>query len=243
MAYIDILSPDAYGRYNRKLSRLTNLTVAVYWSEILDISTKVVKKKKYDEEGFFTIDRKYVEERTTISLNEQLDCDAILHNLGVLDVNELDVCKIRIKLAEMVQILADDHTQEVLAAKKKTKVNKTQAAANKTAGIIITMKKCLSESDPDLRSKYEEWIEAVYAAKRFLTKAKIKIFEDAINAYSTDKQVKLGLIDAGILSGYDTPEWVINRYQSSNRSVPNTVVHLPEQKVATADTVNTDLPF
>ena len=45
MAYYDVLSPAAYGRFNRKLVKMTNLQTAVYWSEILDIITRVVKKQ------------------------------------------------------------------------------------------------------------------------------------------------------------------------------------------------------
>ena len=83
MAYVDVLSPSSYGRFNRKLAAIAGLPVAVYWSAILEVSTKVVKKKKYDEDGYFKLDRKYVEEITSIGLEDQLDCDAVLSNLKV----------------------------------------------------------------------------------------------------------------------------------------------------------------
>ena len=98
MAYVDLVSSDGYGRYNRKFARLVGITAAVYWSEILDISTKVVKKKKFDDEGYFKVDRKYIEERTALTVEEQLDCDSILTNIGVLEVQAAETNMIRVQL-------------------------------------------------------------------------------------------------------------------------------------------------
>ncbi|MBO7079745.1 MAG: hypothetical protein J6W64_08065 [Bacilli bacterium] len=83
MSYYELMASDSYGRYNRKLMKLAGLNTAVYWSEILDIIIHVVKKKKFDENGFFKIDRKYIEDRTGLEIEDQLDCDAILENLKV----------------------------------------------------------------------------------------------------------------------------------------------------------------
>ena len=238
MAYVDILSPDAYGRYNRKLARLTSIVVAVYWSEILDISTKVVKKQKFDSEGFFKLDRKYIQERTTICPEEQIASDMVLMNLGVLEVSELDPCMIRVKLETAISILVDDDFKIDRGAKKRVGVSKVQAAASKKAGIIYNMKQCISESDPDLRTKYESWIESVYAGKYFLTKALIKAFEDQVNAYTSDKSVKLALLEEAILTGYREFEWVKKRYETYKRSNPS---QLSEQKISTG--VKSDINF
>lgn len=66
MAYVDLMSPEAYGQYNIKLATLTSLHVAVYFSYILKISDRVKTKARFDDEGFFRLDRKYVENKTTL---------------------------------------------------------------------------------------------------------------------------------------------------------------------------------
>lgn len=238
MAYVDILSPDAYGRFNRKLAQLTSLTVAVYWSEVLDISTKVLKKGKFDSEGFFKLDRKYIETRATICPEEQMASDTVLMNLGILEVSESDPCLIRVKLETAISILADDTFKIDKSAKKKVGVSKIQAAANKKAGIIYTMKGCISETDPDIRTKYEAWVESVYAGKYFLTKALIQAFESQVNAYTTDKAVKLALLEEAVLTGYREFEWVRKRYETTKRNTPS---QLSKQKISTG--VKSDINF
>lgn len=244
MAYVDLVSSDGYGRYNRKFAKLAGLTAAVYWSEILDISTKVVKKKKFDDEGYFKVDRKYIEDRTTLTVEEQLESDSILTNIGVLEIKDLDPSMIRVQLRVFAELLIDDKVQPNESLKKKTKTSRSQAAANKKAGIIITMKRCIPETDPELRAEYESWVDSVYAASRFLTKDIINKFYTAVNNYTTDKKVKLKLLEEAITSGYTDFSWIQNRYESSTRTskVSNgSAARLPEQKIATK--VNTDQTF
>ena len=72
MSFISIYDE---GRYNRKLVKLTNLNTAVYWSELLEIIEQVVRKKKFDDDGYFKLDRKYMEDQTgiqTINLKQSL---------------------------------------------------------------------------------------------------------------------------------------------------------------------------
>lgn len=242
MAYVDLVSSDGYGRYNRKFARLVGITAAVYWSEILDISTKVVKKKKFDDEGYFKVDRKYIEERTALTVEEQLDCDSILTNIGVLEVQAAETNMIRVQLRVFTEMIIDDKIQPNESLKKKAKASRSQAAANKKAGIIITMKRCIPETEPTLRVEYESWVDSVYAAGRFLTKDLIQKFTDAVNSYTTDPKVKLGLLREAITTGYTEFAWVQNRYESNLRSSGRgSATTLPEQKIATK--VNTDQAF
>lgn len=235
MSYYEILAGDAYGRFNRKLARLTTLEVAVYWSEILDIIPHVVKKQTYDDKGFFKLDRQYIEDRTCIQLEDQLMYDSILENMQVIERDPGDSTRILVKLEVMAAILADDNIKKLDLPKNKTKVSRTQAAANKKAAILQTMKKCVSESDEELRNKYESWVDSVYAAGKFLTKAKIQVFESAINTFTQDLKVKSDLLDLGIQTGWDNAEWIINKYKSPvvSSKPAATVIGTP-QKVATS---------
>ena len=247
MSFISIYDE---GRYNRKLVKLTNLNTAVYWSELLEIIEQVVRKKKFDDDGYFKLDRKYMEDQTGIQLDDQLEAESLLEKLGVLERNQSDECKLRVQLKEMTELLADDKTQKLETSKTKEKISRAQQKANKQACILITMKNILSEADPELRAKYEEWIESVYARggpSGFLTKVKIQLFEDKINSFSADKQVKLDLLTEAILSGYSDADWVISRYTSkkrpaqSARPAPTATIIAEPQKVSTS--VDTNIFF
>ena len=229
MPFVDVMSPDAYGRFNRRLAQLTNLPTAVYWSELLLVCSRVTEKKTYDVDGYFKLDRDYMTRRTTLSVDEQLEADSILTNLGVLDPYPDDPNRMRVDLQKMCNILIDETFKPSKTLKKNLTASKAQKSEAKKQGILITMKNCISELDPDIKSKYESWIDSVYASKRFLTKVLIQNFETSINKYvsnnwsatfTINKEVKLKLLDIAIRTGYTDPDWVITKFiDSSSRNI------------------------
>ena len=236
MAYYDVLSPAAYGRFNRKLVKMTNLQTAVYWSEILDIIIRVVKKKKFDNEGYFKVDRKYIEEQTGISKEDQIQSDSILAELDVLEVNVIDENLIRVRLSTMEKLLISDAVAVVEKAKKKVnKVEKRSAAEGKRIGIINRLKLDLLELEPNesIRSAYAGWIDVVYD-KGICKKSQVEIFINDINKYTDNPKTKIEIINLATTLGYRSAEWAINKYSpSSNIGV--------DQK--TSSGVNSDISF
>lgn len=213
MAYYELLSPDSYGSYNRRLAKLTSLNTAIYWAEILDIVPKIQRKKTFDSDGYFTLDRAYIEERTTLAPEEQIYCDQILQRINVLEFDPLDNSRLRVNLKTMAEFLIDDKVVALTDVRKFSKGNKVAESLAKKAGMINTMKKLLSETDPEFRSKYEAWVDSVYNSKKgFLTKAKIKMFESKINEYALDdRSLKNELLNIAISTGYTDADWVISK--------------------------------
>jgi len=244
MAYVDLFAAPSTGLYYRKLAKITSLECSAYCSEVLDIGATVLRKKKFDDEGFFKLDRKWVEDRTTICLEDQLNYDSTLQNIGILESSETDPNKIRLHLDVLAGILIDDtNFQKVNLVKKNVKVSRSQAAANKKAGIIITMKKCISEIDSELRSEYEAWIDSVYAAGRFTTKKIIENFESTVNSYTTDPTVKKSIISEAITTGYTDPTWIINRYESNRKSGSRSTATKLVKEQRTSTGVNENVEF
>ena len=231
MAYVDVLSPCSYGRFNRKLAAIAGLPVAVYWSAILEVSTKVVKKKKYDEDGYFKLDRKYVEEITSIGLEDQLDCDAVLSNLKVLEVKEGEPNQLRVHLDIMISLLVDDKVKPTETLKKKIRVGRTQGKENKSTYIKGMLCRHIQETEPDddLAKAYCDWVEVVYE-KGIIKKTQVDAFRDDINKYTSDKNVKLEIIKIAIGLSYKLAEWAINKYDPTNA---NKAGRLPEQRIST----------
>lgn len=213
MAYFEILSPDSYGSYNRRLAKLTSLNTAIYWAEILDIIPKIQRKKTFDTDGYFKLDRAYIQERTSLAPEEQVYCDQILQRINVLEVDSLDASRLRVNLKTMTEFLLDDKVVPLTNIRKFSKGNKVAEGLAKKAGMIDTMKNLLSEQDAEFRSKYEAWVDSVYTGKKgFLTKAKIKMFESKINEYALDDHaLKNELLDIAISTGYTDADWVISK--------------------------------
>lgn len=54
-------------RLNKRLLKLAGFEVAAYWAELQSVLKQVVKKQTADEQGFFNLDRDYLERETTLT--------------------------------------------------------------------------------------------------------------------------------------------------------------------------------
>lgn len=195
-------------RLNKRLIKIAGFEVAAYWAELQSILKQVVKKHAADEQGFFILDRDYVERETTLTVTKQLKCDDKLISLGVMLKDETNPNRIAIAVNGMVAVITDEDTTKL----KKTNAVKKDEKAAKIAGIKATMKKAILETDPDLRAAYERWIEGMIdAANCRFTKAVVQLFEKTVTEYTTDKTIRLKIIEIATASSYRDATWAINK--------------------------------
>lgn len=214
-------------RLNKRLIKLAGFEVAAYWAELQSILKQVVKKNTMDEFGFFNLDRDYLERETTLTLNKQLKCEEKLLAMGVLIKDPESPNRLAISVTNMVEIISDEDTKKL----KKTSAVKKDEKAAKIAGIKLNMKKAILETDPELHAAYERWIDGmVDAANCRFTKAVVQLFEKTITEYTTDKTIRLKIIEIATVNSYRDATWAINKL--SGGGFRSTVTSkLPEQKV------------
>lgn len=217
-------------RLNKRLVKIAGFEVAAYWAELQSILKQVVKKQTMDERGFFPLDRDYVERETTLTIAKQLKCDEKLMSLGVLLKDPEDQNKIAIAVNGMVAVITDEDTTKL----KKTGKTSADAKAAKVAGIKATMKKAILEDDLELRSAYERWIDGMIDAQncRF-TKAVVQVFEKTVTGYTTDKALRLKIIEIATTNSYKDATWAINRIYNPGKFTQTAAAKLPEQKICT----------
>lgn len=222
-------------RLNKKLVKIAGFEVAAYWAELQSILKQVVKKKTADEFGFFHLDRDYMEQETTLTIAKQLKCEEKLIALGAVMKDPTNPNKIAIGVNNMVEIITDEDTKKL----KKTNAVKKDEKAAKIAGMKLTMKKALVETDPDIRAAYERWIEGMIDAQncRF-TKAVVQLFEKTVTEHTSDKNTRLKIIEIATVNSYKDATWAINRVSGFRATSPT---RLPEQKVCTG--VSSDVTF
>lgn len=221
-------------RLNKRLIKLTNFEVAAYWAELQSILKQVVKKRTADEHGFFTLDRDYVERETTLTISKQLKCEAKLIEMGVMAKDPDNPNRITIGVNSMIELITDEDTKKL---KKSTKANKEEAKAAKVEGIKATMKRFILEQDSELRAAYFQWIDGmVDAANCKFTKAVVQLFEKTVTAYTTDKAIRLKIIEIATASSYRDANWAIEKL-STSRGRTNFVSTVP-QKVCTGTAEN-----
>lgn len=214
-------------RLNKRLVKVAGFEVAAYWAELQSILKQVVKKQTMDEQGYFTLDRDFVERETTLTVNKQLKCDEKLMSLGVMLKDMENPNRIAIAVNGMVAVITDEDTTKL----KKTSAVKKDEKAAKIAGIKSNMKKALLETDTELRAAYERWIDGmVDAANCRFTKAVVQLFEKTVTEYTTDKNTRLKVIEIATVNSYKDATWAINRVTGFRASTPT---KLPEQKICT----------
>ena len=101
------------------------------------------------------------------------------------------------------------------------------------------MKKAILETDTELRSAYERWVDGMIdAANCRFTKAVVQLFEKTVTEYTQDKATRLKIIEIATVNSYRDATWAINKLSSPGlRQSPAT--KLPSQKIGTSvsDTV------
>ena len=213
-------------KLNKKLIKLAGFEVAAYWAELQSILKQVVKKNTADEQGFFNLDREYLERETTLTVAKQFKCEEKLLSLGVIAKDPNEPNKLAISVSTMIEVITNEDTTKL----KKTSAVKKDIQAAKIAGMKATMKKAILEPDVDLRFAYERWIDGMIDAKncRF-TKAVVQLFEKTVTDYTTSKDVRLKIIEIATVNSYRDATWAINRLTNnrSNSSADN----LQEQKI------------
>ena len=104
---LDLLSMDNYASYNIKVAQIFGLHPAIYLNELLNINEKAVRKSKITGEATFTIDRAYIEKRTTLTRAEQIKIDETFKEIGLLKVDESNQNVMSLDITTLTSIMSE----------------------------------------------------------------------------------------------------------------------------------------
>lgn len=234
--YVDLMAQENYININKKLMTIVGRDTAIYWTELMNVIKKVIKKKKFDEQGFFTVDRSFIYEQTTLTLEEQLSCDAVLRRVGALEQAPDNTDLIRVNIETVVALITSEDTKALNEVVKKAKVKKTDSSEAKKQCVKAALKNGIVEPDVDILNAMRDWVESILS-KNFLTKKVIEVFQNTVRSYSSDKAVQLKIIELATIHAYKDASWAINLYQKDRKPA----TRLAEQKIAS--TVRSDVGF
>ena len=77
---LDLINSSQYAFYNLKLARLLGIEAAVYISEI-------IKQIPQDKSSYFSVDRKAIEDNTTLSIDTQVSIENFIVSDKLIEVN------------------------------------------------------------------------------------------------------------------------------------------------------------
>ena len=209
---IELLSMDNYVSYNIKIAEIFGLHASIYLSELMNINDKAIRKSKITGESYFTVDRNYIEKRTTLTKSEQLKIDESFKQIGLLKIDNQDQNTITLDITVLTSIMAGGkqvvEELKLLTNKiSKTKKTKDEAIKDNLKNLIIT-------DNPELHQAYCDWIDAVYAKQGWMSARSVKVAQKDIDDVSgRNLDIALRIIDIAAIRGYREMEWAINCYK------------------------------
>lgn len=206
---VELLSQSNYQSFNIKLAHLLGLETSIYLSILIDINEKAYRKNKIIEDGFFTVDRNYVEERTTLSKSRQTKIESELSRVGILQLNN-----------EYVKICLDILTSLVLEENesiKKDLSNFRRAASSKSKGdyILDGVKKNIDITLPEeLQKAYSDWLDSVYSKFNFINKQTLFNAQKEVDVASNrNLDDALNIIHIATANGWKDMKWAVKVYK------------------------------
>lgn len=230
--YVDLMSPYSQLTISKKLANILNLNCAVYWAELLNVYSRVIQKKKDEmiqNEGYFDLDRSYIQKNTTLSVEDQLACDAALQKLEIVFLHPENSNRIRIDMAKMFALILEDDPSVIKDLQKRAKIKRDDQTAVKREMIRRNLNAGIMESDADILEALKTWINSMVEAKTVITKPAVEVFQRNLNAYTDDKQVKLKIIEIATVHAWADFAWAKNCYEKDYKKSNGTFIGTPQK--------------
>lgn len=213
----DLLCSDNYVNFNIKLAHTIGLHSAIYINELLNISQKATKKKKLTND-FMTVDRDYIQQRTTLIPEEQITIDQKLTKIGVIEISLDSPDMIKLNIDTLTNIAIDDDAKLLGKVAKLTTVKSVTTPGAKLSmrqRNIMALKDNIVCSNDELLQAYKDWIDGVYAnPKGFLSAKAIAIFQKGVDDFAKgDLDLALKIVEIATVNGYRNVDWAINVFQ------------------------------
>ena len=206
---IELLSSSNYVNFNIKIAQILGLKPAIYLSQIMDINEKAIRKNKIDN-NYFTIDRKYVESRTTLTKDEQVSIEKDLLDIGILqkDSEKKNAVSLNITVLTSIIMTPDEDLLKDISSLSKGKKKRTKSEV-----IEENLKDNILTTNIELRDAYYEWIESVLMKKGMMTKAAVIHAQPTLDKFcDRNLDVALKVLEIASIHGYEDINWAINTY-------------------------------
>jgi len=225
MAYYDLLGQNAYGQYNRELARKIGLKPAVYIAEITNILMEVLRKNKYDHDsGEWTLQREYLSLQTTLTEEEQMQCEDIFIKLGVIKRSSKNVIMVSLETVENLIMGKVEIPQTIFD------LPEAKPTYNKKEMIVWNLKKHAASTDPEIKAALDSWVESISAIKGKLTAPQVESFSTSIQNFTGTKEEKLTVIATCKQAGWLVADWAFKSVRT--RQTAPTYSRLPEQQIS-----------
>ena len=209
---LDLISQTNYSSYNITIANMFGLEIAVYLNVILDINSKAIKKKKISN-SYFTVDREYIKQITTIDEDKQKEIDKKLIKLGIIEnTDKNNMISLNISVLTSM-IMAED---EKLVSDISKIVRSRSSTKTKKEYEMLALKDYVKTNNEELKNAYYDWIESVFAKQGWMSKKSITQGQELVDNFSNHNlDIALTILEIASISGYRDINWAINRYKDN----------------------------
>ena len=116
---------------NRSLMKLVGVQTATYWAQLMEVRPRVFSKKTYDDNGYFLLDRRFIENQIGLSIEEQYNCDSRLNQIKVLEFDNENRNKIRVDSEKMISYLIQEDIDQLKIVANIAELTKDTMKMNK----------------------------------------------------------------------------------------------------------------
>ena len=238
---IDLLNSQNYIMVNMDAIQIFGLNTAVYCAELLNVYKKAVIKKKLYANNYFKVDRDFIAQRTSLSIDDQLKCDVNLLKVNIIKINPENPDIIYFDVEIFASLLSSEDVKLLDKVSEKVKVeNPKNVKKVKQERIIANLKEGIDCTTPEVLFALRDWIDSIFAAGKGLSKVQVTLFKDKIDEYCNgDLQKALDIIKLATIHNYIDCQWAINLYERGNKPLYNNGI-VGNNKVITSATRLTD---
>ncbi len=245
--FIDLLNSQNYIMVNMDAIRIFGLNTATYCAELLNVYKKAHIKNKLIDNNYFKIDRKFMFERTSLSVEDQLKSDANLMKVDIISKHEEDPDIIKFDFHLFASIISSEDSKLVEEISKKVNIKSPRGVKASQRQIIInSLKNSIPYTNYELITAMRDWVDSIFAnPKAYMSKKTIENFKKCLDEYCKgDLDLALNIIHIATTQSYRDCQWAINIYEKSEQIkkqneafVAKNTPRITEQKKATKDTV------
>ena len=184
------------------------LESSIYLSALIDINEKAYRKDKIID-GFFIVDRDYVEKRTTLNKTRQSKIESELSRVGILQLSNE---RIKINLEILTSLVLEENED---IRKDLSSFRKAATAKSKGDYILNAVKNNIDQTLPEeLQQAYSNWLDSVYSKFNFINKQTLFNAQVEVNnAANHDLDAAISIINIAAANGWKDMKWAVKVYK------------------------------
>lgn len=218
--FIDLLNSQNYIMINMDACKTLGLHAAVYCAELLNVYKKAYLKNKLIDKEYFKVDRKFIYNRTTLSIEDQLKVDINLSKINLITKHDEDPDIIKFDVQLYASIITSDDNKLLEDISKKVKINNPRGVKATQRQITINnLKNNIQCSNYELLTALRNWVDSIYSKPNgYLSNRIIDTFQNTLNNYTQgDLDLALRIVEIATIQGYKDCQWAINLYEKDVR--------------------------